>query len=224
MSFKHRIFAIGVSIMLTAAGAAAQTGTTPPTAAANKVGVVDIRQAIQATAEGKLAAAELQSQFSPRQSELENMQKSLEDLQNRLNAGARTLSDDERVRLQRQGERQASQFKRKQEEVQEDITAAQQDVFDRMGRKMVDVISRFARENGYGVILDASTACGVYCSNQLDVTQDIIRLYDQANPVKAGAAGTTPAQPRPAATRPAATPPATTAPAPITPAKPKPPR
>ena len=219
MSFTNRLFAIGVQIVLAAAGAAAQTGTTPSTSAANRVAVVDIRAVIGSTAEGKQASAELQSQFAPRQTELENLQKSIEDLQNRLNAGSRTLSDDERTRLQRQGERQASQLKRKQEEYQEDANAAQQEIVDRLGRKVVEVINRYARENGYGVILDAQSACGVYCAPQLDVTQDIIRLYDQANPVKAGGAATPPGQPRPAATRPATTPPATTAPA-----KPKPPR
>jgi outer membrane protein len=225
MSLTHRVFVIGAQIALVAAAASGQTNP-PPNAPPNKVAVVDIRQAVQATAEGKQAAAELQSQFSPRQTELENLQKSIEELQNRLNAGARTLSDDERVRLQRQGERQASQLKRKQEEFQEDVNAAQQEVFDRMGRKMVDVISRYARENGYGVILDAASACGVYCSNQLDVTQDIIRLYDQANPVKAGGTTAPATQPRPVATRPAAQP-AGNPPAnpPANPAaRPKPPR
>lgn len=217
MSFLHRVIAIGAQVVLAAAGAAAQTSTTPPTAATNKVAVVDIRAVIGNTAEGKQASAELQSQFAPRQVELENLQKSIEELQNRLNTGSRTLSDEERVRLQRQGERQASQLKRKQEEYQEDASAAQQEMVDRVGRKVVEVINRFARENGYGVILDAQAACGVYCAPQLDVTQDIIRLYDQANPVKAGATPA-PAQPRPAATRPA------TQPAANPPAKPKPPR
>ena len=214
MSFQSRVITTAALLVLGAAGVAAQT-TPPATAPSNKVAVLDIRQAVQATAEGKQAAAELQSQFSPKQSELENLQRSVEELQNRLSAGARTLSDEERVRLQRQGKHMAHQLQRKQQEYEEEVNAAQQEVFERMGRKMVDIISRYARENGYGVILDASTACGVFCSNQLDVTQDIIRLYDQANPVKAGAA-TTPAT-RPAATRPA-TQPATP------PAKPKPPR
>jgi outer membrane protein len=217
MSFQSRVFTIAALVVLAAAGAAAQTTPPPAAAPANKVAVVDIRAAVQNTAEGKLAAAELQSQFSPKQTEIENLQKSVEELQNRLNATARTVSDEERVRMQRQGERMAHQLQRKQQEYEEEVNAAQQDVFERMGRKMVDVISRYARENGYGVILDASTACGVYCSNQLDVTQDIIRLYDQANPVKAGAA-TTPTPARPAATRPA------TQPGTTTPAKPKPPR
>jgi hypothetical protein len=77
---------------------------------------------------------------------------------------------------------------------------------------MGEVISRYARENGYMIIMDAQV-CNVYCSNQLDVTQDIIRLYDQANPVKTGAPGA--AKPAPAASKPAQ-------PAATPPAKPKP--
>lgn len=218
MSFQSQVIATAALLVCGATGAAAQTNPPAAAPAANKVAVVDIRTAVQNTAEGKLAAAELQSQFTSKQTELENLQKSVEELQNRLNATQRTISEEERVRMQRQGERMAHQLQRKQQEYEEEVNAAQQEVFERMGRKMVEVISRFARENGYGVILDASTACSVFCSNQLDVTQEIIRLYDQANPVKAGAA-TTLAPPRPAATRPATQPPATT-----TPAKPKPPR
>ena len=223
MSFQSRLLHTAAVLALAAAGAAGQTPVAAPAGPApNKIAVVDIRQAIQSTAEGKQASGELQSQFSARQSELENLQKSIEDLQSRLSAGARTLSDEERVRMQRQGERQASQLKRKQEEFQEDANAAQQEIIDRIGRKMVEVISRYARENSYSVILDTQTACGVYCSNQVDVTQEIIRLFDQANPLKPGSSSN-PGQPRPAANRPLVSRPAAQAPA-TPPAKPKPPR
>jgi outer membrane protein len=73
---------------------------------------------------------------------------------------------------------------------------------------MVDVLDRYARENGYAVVLDSSAQSTpiLYASTQIDVTQDIVRLYDQAYPVKAGAA-TQPkpaAAPKPAATQPPA--------------------
>ena len=63
-----------------------------------------------------------------------------------------------------------------------------------------------ARENGYSIVLDTSGQNSpiLYASNQVDVTQDIIRLYDQAYPVKAGAApSSTPAKPAAAPAKPA---------------------
>ena len=96
---------------------------------------------------------------------------------------------------QRQGEVMARQLQRKQDEYQEDVNAAQGEVFDRIGRKMVDVLDRYARENGYVVILDSSAQNTpiLFASTNIDVTQDIIRLFDGAYPVKTGNA--TPAKP-----------------------------
>ena len=144
---------------------------------------------------GKQAGAELQSQFSARQNELEGLNKQINDLRQRLEAGRGKISDEEAARLQRQGEVMARQLQRKQDEYQEDVNAAQAEVFDRVGRKMVDVLDRYARENGYVVILDSSAQNTpiLFASTNIDVTQDIVRLFDGAYPVKAGAA--TPARP-----------------------------
>jgi len=170
-------------------------------AAGTKIGVINVRQAIVATSEGKQASAELQSQFAARQSELENMNKQIADLRQRLAAGQSTLSQEEQTRLTRQGEVLARQLQRKQDEYQEDVNAAQGEVIDKIGRKMIDVLDRYARENGYVAVLDSSAQNTpiLYASNQIDVTQDIVRLYDTAYPVKAGAAST----PKPAAAKPA---------------------
>lgn len=197
-----RIVAIAAACLLSVAGARAQGGapaSAPGAASMGKTGVINVRQAIVSTAEGKQASAELQSQFAPRQNELEGMNKQITDLRQRLDAGQGKLSQEEQARLQRQGETLARQLQRKQDEYTEDVNAAQADVFDRIGRKMVDVLDRYARENGYVVVLDSSAQNTpiLYASNNIDVTQDIVRLYDQAYPVKSG--GGAPTTPKPAA-------------------------
>jgi outer membrane protein len=184
---------------LRAQGAAAAAPAS--SGASGKIGVINVRQAIVTTSEGKQASAELQSQFAARQTELENLNKQITDLRQRLSAGQATLSQDEQARLTRQGELLARQLQRKQDEYQEDVNASQGDVIDKIGRKMIDVLDRYARENGYVAILDSSAQNTpiLYASNQIDVTQDIIKLYDQAYPLKAGSTA-----PKPAATKPAA--------------------
>ena len=195
---------------LRAQGAAAAA----PAAVPGKIGVINVRQAIVTTSEGKQASSELQSQFAARQTELENLNKQITDLRQRLAAGQSTLSQDEQARLTRQGELWARQLQRKQDEYQEDVNASQGDVIDKIGRKMIDVLDRYARENGYVAILDSSAQNTpiLYASNQIDVTQDIIRLYDQAYPLKAGSTTPKPATkpaaqsttPKPAPTQPPA--------------------
>jgi len=175
------------------------------------VAIINLRGAIGSTAEGKQASAELQSQFAPRSSEIDNMTKQINDLQQKLQAGQGKLSQEEETRLTAEGQRLTQRLDRRRNDFQEDASAAQQEVLERIGRKMVDVLDRDARESGYSVVLDTSGQNSpiLYASNQVDVTQDIIRLYDQAYPVKAGA-GAAPSTPKPAATTPKpATPPPT---------------
>src|ERR1700681_4739961 len=198
-------------------GGAVQAQTPAPgSASAGKIGVINVRQAIASTAKGKQAGAELQSQFAPRQNELEALNKQINDLRSRLEAGQGKLNPEEATRLQREGEVKARQATRKQDEYQEDVNAAQAEVFDRIGRKMIDVLDRYARENGFVVILDSSAQNTpiLFASTGIDVTQDIVRLYDQAYPLKAGsatpkpasppAAPSTPPKPAPAASQPPA--------------------
>ena len=198
-------------LILPAAGVWAQTAGGAAASGAMKVGILNVRQAIVTTAEGKQASAQLQSQFAAQQNDLQNVQKQMQDLQNRLSNGARTLSDDEQSRLQRQGELLSRQFQRKQDDLNEAVNAAQSDIIDNIGKKMLDVLDRYSRENGYSIVLDTSAQGSpvVYGSSQIDVTQEIIRLYDQAYPVKGGAAapsgaGAPAGQPKAPAATPAA--------------------
>ncbi len=185
------------------AGTASSTG---------KVGVLNVRQAIVATSEGKQASAELQGQFTSRQTELENLNKQLADISQRLQANGDKLSPEEASRLQRQGESLQKQLTRKKEDYQEDVNASQQEVIDRIGRKMMDVLDRYARENAYVAIFDSSAqGAPIYVSNGIDVTADIVKLYDQAYPAKASATTAKPGASKPASTTPK---PASTTPAP----------
>jgi outer membrane protein len=166
-------------------------------AAPGKVGIINIRAAISSTAEGKQAIAELQSQFAPRQAELQNLQKQIQDIQGRLQTGATTLSEQETERLTDQEQRLNRTLQRKQQDDQDDYNDATQDAINRIGRKMMTVLDKYAKDHGYAVILDTSSQQTpvIYASNQVDLTQEAVHLYDEAYPVKAAASTEAPKAP-----------------------------
>ncbi len=182
-------------------------GASSAAAAPTKIAVINIRNAIVATAEGKLAQAQLQSQFAPKQNELQTLQKQIEDLQRRMTDGARTLSDDEKTKMQREGELLSRRLQRGNDDLNEELNAAQGEIVDGIGRKMLEVLDRYSRENGFTAVLDTSAQGSpvVYGSSQSDITPDIVRLYDQAYPVKPASAAA-PAAPKPATPAPAPAP------------------
>ncbi|HYB60166.1 MAG TPA: OmpH family outer membrane protein [Methylomirabilota bacterium] len=192
-----------VAALLVPAAMAWAQGGSAAAAAPTKIATISVRNAIIGTAEGKEASAELQSQFAPKQTEMQNMQKQYDEIQTRLSTGDRTLSDEEKARLQRQAELLTHKIQRSQDDLQEELQAAQDDVLNRIGRKMLDVIDRYARENGFAVVLDTSQSnLVIYGANQVDITAQIVQLYDQAYPVKPASA-----TPRPAPQTPPKNPP-----------------
>jgi outer membrane protein len=212
-----RTAALAVACLLSTAAVYGQAAA--GAASGTKIGTINIRQAIVTTAEGKQASAELQSQFAAQQNELEALNKQINDLRQQLAANATTWGDEQKARVAAQGQRLTAKFDRQNTALQEDVNAAQGEVVDRIGRKMMDVIERYARENGFVSIFEypAQTTSVVYASTNIDITAEIIKLYDQAYPAKGGAA---PA-PKPAATTPKpATPPPATTPKPAAPTKP----
>lgn len=186
---------LGAASLLGITGVRAQT--TAGSASTGKIAVINVRQAIVSTAEGKQASADLQAQFTPRQTELENLNKQINDLRNRLNAGTATLSDEEKARLTQQGQRLTQQLDRKNNELNEDVQSAQADVVDRIGRKMMDVLDRYSRENGLVAVFDSSAQNTpiLFASSNIDITQEIIKLYDQAYPGKGGTSAPAAAKP-----------------------------
>jgi len=206
-----RTGALAVACLLSTAAVQGQGAPAAGAASGTKIGTINIRQAIVTTAEGRQASADLQSQFAAQQNELEALNKQINDLRQQLAANATTWSEEQKARVTAQGQKLAAKLERLNNGLQEDVNGAQSEIVDRIGRKMMDVIERYARENGFVAILEypSQGSSVVYASTNVDVTAEIIRLYDQAYPAKGAAAP---------ATKPAATP----KPAPQSPATPKP--
>ncbi len=169
------------------AGLWAQTKPANGADAGAKVAAINMRAAIANTAEGKQAAAQMETQFSARRKELEDLNKKITDLQQRLTAGASTLSDEEKQRLTVEGQRLTRQLERRQNEFQEDLNDAQNDVIGRIARKMVDVLAKYAPSNGYAAVLDNSSQATPVMYASADITQDVVKAYDAAYPAKSAA-------------------------------------
>lgn len=179
--------ALAALLMIPAAWAQAGSSTGAPS---GRVAVISLQEAITGTAEGKQASQQLQAQFTPRRNEVQSISKQIQDIQQRLQTGANTLSAEEQARLQRTGAELQRRGQRDEQDLEQDMQDASQDAIDRIGQKMLPIVKKYAQDNGYGVVIDTSAQNTpvIYKSDQMDITQQIIRLYDVAYPVKAAAA------------------------------------
>jgi outer membrane protein len=172
-----------------------------------KVGVINIQSAIVSTNEGKKAANEIQSRFNPKKTEVDKRQSEISQLQDQLNRGRNTLSEEARATLVRDIDQKTKSLKYFSEDAQAELNQEEQKAMNELGGRMMSVIDKYAKDNGYTLILDVSSSQAImYASNTIDITRDIIDLYDKsATPASSVSAAPRAAEP--------------SAPAPVSPAK-----
>ena len=184
-----------------------------------KVGVINLQSAIVSTKDGQKAANEIQARFNPKKADLDKRQSDIAQLQNQLNQGQNTLSEDARQKLVREIDQKTKSLNRDTEDARAELDQDEQKIMNELGSRIVAVIDKYAKDNGYVMILDVSSPQTpvMFASNTIDVTRDIIELYDKNAPAPAPSTGTStsgivaPAV-KPAAARPAPPPPTKPAP------------
>lgn len=184
-------------------------------AAALKVGVLDLQEALGRTKEGQKASEELQAEFAPRNAELQKLAQEIQEMDSRLRTQERTLSDDARVQLSRQLEQKRRAAQRLQEDIQADFQAAQNEHIAKIWANMQKVIDQYAREKGYTIVINSASANPspvIYVAPSVEITDDLVRLYDQlypvaAPPAKPAARPATPPPPQPQQQKPPQPPP-----------------
>jgi outer membrane protein len=167
-------------------GSAGMAGAQAPAAATapNKVGVIQIQAAIVSTKDGQAASAELEAKMAPKRKDLEKQQADIKDLQDKLQRGGNTMSQSAKDDIQRQIDAKTKTFNREVEDAQAEAEAEQQKLVNDLGGKIMQVIDKFAQANGFSVILDVSNPNTpvLYASNTVDITKEIIDLYDKQAP------------------------------------------
>jgi outer membrane protein len=196
------------SLVLGFAALANAQATTP-----TKVAIIHVQNAILSTKDGQKAATDLQGTFAPKKAELDKRQQDLAALQDQLKKGSATMSDDAKTKLMRDIDAGTTRLNRETQDAQADLDEAQGKLMQELGNKMMAIVEKYATQNAFALVLDVSNPQTpvLWAASSVDITNDIVKLYDQANP-----AGSTTAKPAaPGTARPAAPPPVTkTAPPP----------
>ena len=178
-----------------------------------KVAIIHVQNAILQTKDGQKAASDLQGRFAPKKAELDKKQSDIAALQDTLRKGSATMSEDAKAKLMRDIDANNKSLQRDTEDAQADLDQEQGKIMQELGNKVMAVLEKYATANGFVLVLDVSNPQTpvLWASQTIDITSDIVKLYDQANPGTATAAKP-PAAAAPA--KPAATTPAAPAPAP----------
>lgn len=185
------------AILLGAAGAYAQGAP-----AGTKVGIIHIQNAIASTKDGQKASADLQARFEPTRTRLSKKQQELEADKTKLNQGANAMPADQKDKLMRDIDAKTKSLNRDTEDAQAELDQETGKIMQELGQRIMAVINKYSKDHGYSLIIDVSSQQTpvLFAANEIDITADIIKLYDQNSP---GAVSSAPAAPKPTTPAPA---------------------
>ncbi len=113
---------------------------------------------------------------------MEQKQSELQQMEQQFRTGANTMSDEAKLKLTRDIDQRRKQLQREMDDGQAELEQEQGRVLQDLGQKMMSVIDHYAAEHGFVLILDVSSPQTpvLYASNTIDITREIVELYDKA--------------------------------------------
>jgi outer membrane protein len=177
--------------------------------APTKVAIINIQGAIVATKDGAKAREAIQQKFEPRFKQVESQNNEVQKLRNQLSTLANTASQEVRDKLSREIDDKQKKLQWDTEDLQNELQQEEGKLVNEIGQRMMQIIDEYAKQQGFALVLDVSSQQSpvLWAANGIDITQQIVELYDKRFGAGAPAAAK-PAASAPGAAAPASPPPA----------------
>jgi outer membrane protein len=158
-----------------AVGAFAQSPA--PTA---KVAVVTFQMALAQTNEGQRAFADLQKKFAPKRDEMKAQVDEITNLTKQLQTDGAKLTDAERAGRAKTLEEKKKKAQRFGEDAQKEFEAAMQEMTGSLASKFYDVLTAYATQQGYTLVLDVGEQQSpvIYTGPTIDITKALVAAYN----------------------------------------------
>jgi len=169
---------------LVAAGAAAWAQAPAPGAAV-RVALIDVQRVLARSVAGVAAREQLERERATMQREMDAKRKELETLRDELEKKGPLMTAEARRERQDSFERKRRDAARLADDFQKELEKKEQQLLQKVLQNLSGIIERIGKERGYHMIVERRGAMVLYASTEADLTDEVIRAYDQ----QAGAKG-----------------------------------
>lgn len=171
---KGRGFAL-VGVVLGLSFAVAATAH----AAAARLGYVDVQKVLLRSAAGIAARDELEKEKAVMQKQVDARRTDVEKLRDELTKKGLLLSPEARKEKEETIERKIRDLRRLAEDLEKELQRKEQAMTQKLLQEIGGVVERYGKEKAYLVIFEKRGAGVIYGDGEADVTEEIIKLYDQ---------------------------------------------
>lgn len=167
-----------------------------------KLGYVDLQRALAEVHEGQSAKSRLKSEVDKKKNEFEAEQNKLRDDKAVLDKQGAMMTEEVRVQKFTELQKRLFDLSQKAERLQADLAEKERVELKKIFEKMDPIIATIAQREVLTMVFEKTDSGLVYAPASLDLTNELVRTYNDKYPVKGAAkttaavAPTTPAPPQ----------------------------
>ena len=156
----------------------------PAASGAMRIAYIDVQRVLARSSSGVAAREQLEREKTVMQREMDGKRVELEKLRDELEKKGPLMAADARREKQEQYERKRRDAARQMDDFQKELEKKEQMLLQRVLQELSGVIDKVGKERGYYLIVEKRGASVLYASPDADLTDEIIRAYDQQAPGK----------------------------------------
>lgn len=180
--------------------AQATAAVSTPVSTPSKIAFVNMQEAVVTCNEGKQESAVLQQRFASKTSAIQAQDSELKKLKDDYQAAAAKLNDDEKNTRLKVIQDKQKVFDRNFADYQSETQEAQQEAINRIVKKMLPVLEKYATANGYTAVFDLSNPQAppvLWIKRDALITRQLVDAYNAESGVQAPAAPAPSTPPKP---------------------------
>ncbi len=136
-----------------------------------RIGVLHVERILQQSAPAKAALERIEQEFKGRDADLSRQEQAVRDEAAQLEKVRSTLSADERASRERALDTKTRDVQRQRQQFAEDLRGRQFQELDKLKERLDAVLTRYAKERNYDLILQDA----LWVGKSVDITDDIIK-------------------------------------------------
>src|SRR5688572_15129300 len=153
-----------------------------------RVAVIDVQKVLTQSTAGKSAYEKLKKMQEDKLEKAKSMDEELRKLDTEINTKKISLSEDKLTDMQKQLADKRISMQRYAQDADREITEARDRELQALEAKIKPVIDALGKEMGLAAIFNKFESGLVYASDAIDVTDTVIKRFNEATPAAAAAA------------------------------------
>jgi outer membrane protein len=166
------------SIRICALITAALTGLAGLALAQTKLATLNSQEVLEKSIEGKKAIAALQAADKKYSDDITRLDDQIKLLQNRLTTQRLTLTVEAAASIQAEVQKKQTDRQRAAEDATKAMQDLQANTLARIQDALIPLIEQVRKDKGLDLIFDLAKSGTVYVNPAIDLTGEIVRLYD----------------------------------------------